>query len=94
MAEFLMTDNPFNTIESALEFLALFENAIDEAVQDVQDDIALEEPASRRIDALRLVAYKLQKLRGHIASSKRATNDLRTLRRLLLQERVSQLIRQ
>lgn len=82
-----MNDKPFDTIESALEFLALFESAIDEAVQNVHDDIAVEQGASRQIDALRLVAYKLEKLRAHIASSKRVTNDLRTLRRLLLQER-------
>ena len=82
-----MNDKPFDTIESALEFLALFENAIDEAAQGVQDDIALERGVSRRVDALRLVAYKLDKLQLHIASSKRVTNDLRTLRRLLLQER-------
>jgi len=82
-----MNDAPFDTLESALEFLTLFEDAIYEAIQSVQDDIALEREACRRLDALRLVAYKLQKLQLHIASSKRVTNDLRTLRRLLLQER-------
>jgi hypothetical protein len=36
---------------------------------------------------LQLVNYKLDKLSSHIAASRRILNDLRTLRRLLLEER-------
>ena len=37
--------------------------------------------------ALQLVAYKLASLGSHMATSRTILNDLRTLRRLLLEER-------
>jgi hypothetical protein len=39
------------------------------------------------LQALRLVQYKLEKLEQYLRSSSRSLNDLRTLRRLLLEER-------
>lgn len=79
----------FDTIESAQEFLGLLREAVDEAKQHADADIAAETDAGspRRIDALRLVVYKLEKLEQHMKSSCRLLNDLRTLRRLLLEER-------
>jgi hypothetical protein len=79
----------FDTIESAQEFLGLLREAVDEAKQHAEADIAAETDAGsqRRIDALRLVVYKLDKLEQHMKSSGRLLNDLRTLRRLLLEER-------
>ena len=41
----------------------------------------------RRLEALRLVLYKLERLEHHLKASCLELNDLRTLRRLLLQER-------
>lgn len=81
---------PFDSIEGAHEYVRLLASAIAEAEASIQDDIALaqEEAAPRRADALRIVAFKLQKLRAHIAGSRRILNDLRTLRRLLLAERL------
>jgi hypothetical protein len=84
-----MNDRPFDTIESALEFLALFETVIDETTRDIKGDIAVQQQDPRQVDALRLVAFKLEKLQFHITCSKRMANDLRTLRRLLFQERQS-----
>ena len=80
---------PFDTVEGAHEYVRLLAEAIAEAETSVQDDIAAAcaQDASRRVDALRLVAYKLEKLRAHVTSSGRLLNDLRTLRRLLLSER-------
>jgi hypothetical protein len=80
---------PFDTIESAQEFLALLREAVDDAKSNADADIVAEMDArsSRRVDALRLVVYKLDKLEQHIKSSCRLLNDLRTLRRLLLEER-------
>jgi hypothetical protein len=80
---------PFDTIESAQEFLALLHEAVDDAKSNADADILAEGDArsSRRVDALRLVTYKLDKLEQHIKSSCRLLNDLRTLRRLLLEER-------
>src|SRR5271165_2896564 len=79
----------FDTIESAQEFLGLLREAVDEAKLHADADIQSEAglPASRRIDALRLVVYKLDKLDQHMKGSCRLLNDLRTLRRLLLDER-------
>ena len=45
--------------------------------------------AVRRQEALRLVAHNLSQLSVHITKSRRILNDLRTLRRLLLEERRS-----
>ena len=80
---------PFDTVEGAHEYVQLLAQAIAEAEASVSDDIAAarSQSASRRVDALQLVAFKLQKLQAHVTSSRRLLNDLRTLRRLLLDER-------
>jgi hypothetical protein len=83
-------ETPFDSIEGALEYVAL----LVESVQEAREDIALEldrargeRDASRRVEALQLVVYKLDRLTGHARASHRLLNDLRTLRRLLLGER-------
>jgi hypothetical protein len=84
----------FDTIESGQEFLALLREAVGEARSNVDSDILAEadSSASRRISALRLVSYKLDKLEQHVKASCRLLNDLRTLRRLLLEERAESAI--
>jgi predicted nucleic acid-binding Zn-ribbon protein len=83
-------DHPFASIESAQEFLALLLDVVQDATQATTNDLQVEpDSASRRKDALRLVLYKLDKLEQHLSSSRRLLNDLRTLRRLLLDERAS-----
>ncbi len=77
----------FETIEGTQEYLQLLRQVIDEAARDADDDLAASSDERHR-DALRLVAYKLQQLQHHMTASSRILNDLRTLRRLLLQERV------
>jgi hypothetical protein len=83
---------PFDTVEGAHEYVRLLAEAIAEAGESVKDDIAAAraQGASRRLDALQLVAFKLEKLQAHVTSSRRLLNDLRTLRRLLLDERESE----
>jgi len=82
-------ETPFDNIESALEYV----NHLLEATREAQDQIGTEINRSanpqlaRRKQALQLVNYKLDKLSSHIAASRRILNDLRTLRRLLLEER-------
>jgi hypothetical protein len=80
-------ETPFDSIEGTYEYLDLLSRAIDEARWDITEEIvrARTEHAKRRRDALQLVAYKLQKLHDHITRSRRIVNDLRTLRRLLLE---------
>ncbi len=81
-------DTPFASIESAHEFLGLLADAAADARQTTENDLeATSDEVSRRRDALRVVLYKVQKLEQHLASSRRLLNDLRTLRRLLFEER-------
>jgi 8-oxo-dGTP pyrophosphatase MutT (NUDIX family) len=75
----------FDTIESAQEFLALLREAVEEAKLTAASDTTQTE--GRNLDALRIVLYKLEKLEQHLKVSGRLLNDLRTLRRLLLEER-------
>jgi len=81
---------PFDSIESAHEYVRLLTEAISEAMGEIEEDIreASANGAARRLEALQLAAFKLQKLRGHMTGSGRILNDLRTLRRLLLGERL------
>jgi hypothetical protein len=81
---------PFDSVEGAHEYLNLLSEAILDAKNEIESDLnAAEDPKfPRRREALRLVSFKLEKLEQHIKSSCRLLNDLRTLRRLLLDERV------
>jgi len=82
-------ETPFDSIEGSHEYVALLAEALDEARRDVEEEIALAERdrADRRKEALLLVSFNLAKLNLHITTSRRILNDLRTLRRLLLDER-------
>ena len=80
---------PFDSIENAQDYLHLLLDAVGEARKDIEADLAAVGPsvAGRRVEALRLVHFKLDKLEQHLRSGGRLLNDLRTLRRLLLDER-------
>lgn len=82
-------ETPFDNIESSHEYVRLLADAVAEALSEVEADIALAstEGADRRREALQLVHFNLTKLKGQMSSSRRILNDLRTLRRLLLDER-------
>lgn len=82
-------ETPFDSIESTHEYVDLLISAIEEAQQEVDSDIklAVKNGVERREQALRLVAHNLSKLHLHTVKSRRILNDLRSLRRLLLQER-------
>ena len=85
-------NTPFDSIESAYEYIRLLREAVEEAESTIEREIT--HPCAftgrRPLDALRLVDYKLKALRQHFVSSQRLLNDLRTLRRYLLDERVSE----
>lgn len=84
------TENPFGTIESAHDFVTLLAAAISQAKQELQVDVDRESERadlSRRVDAQRIALYNLEKLEFHLNRSTRILNDLRTLRRLLFEER-------
>ncbi len=83
------SETPFDNLESSHEYIALLAEALAEARREVDGEIeqSVVDDASRRKDALQLVAYNLAKLELHITTSRRILNDLRTLRRLLFAER-------
>ncbi len=80
---------PFDSLEGALEYVGLLREALEEARSAIAEDVAAArvEGATRRVEALQLVTYKLDRLSQHVGASRRLLNDLRTLRRLLLGER-------
>jgi hypothetical protein len=82
-------ETPFDNIEGSHEYVKLLAEAVDEARREVEAEIASadRDGADRRKEALLLVSYNLAKLNLHITGSRRILNDLRTLRRLLLDER-------
>lgn len=84
-----MALTPFDTIESAQDYVDLLLEAIEETRRDVGAEIRLSAGpgGERRAQALQLVALNLNKLSSHVTKSRRVLNDLRTLRRLLLEER-------
>jgi len=56
-------DNPFETIESAHDFVTLLSKAVSEAKQELESDVQREfaSDVSRRLDALRMAVYMLDK---------------------------------
>jgi hypothetical protein len=84
-------ETPFESIESAHEFLKLLADTVVEAKRDLEADISAEANinVSRRVDALRLASYNLEKLEHHVKTSARLLNDLRMLRRVLLEQRAA-----
>lgn len=84
-----MKDAPFESIESAHQYVSLLVKQVQEVEGSLRDDIAeaIDQGATRHLDALRVVHYKLQQLDDHLERSSRILNDLRALRRLLLAER-------
>ena len=79
---------PFDTIESAQQFVQLLAAEVAEVRNDVVNDIgfATQSGASRQLAALHLVNYKLEQLSSHLRGTSRLLNDLRMLRRLLVKD--------
>ena len=79
----------FDSIESAHEFVALVSKVALETKRDIDADIQREmsPTASRRVEALQIVAHKLGTLGLHLTQTRRILNDLRSLHRLLFGER-------
>ena len=83
-----MPETPFDNVEGAHEYVGLLLETVRQARVEVAQDLdeAQGEGATRRVEALQLVAWKLERLEAQLASSRRLLNDLRRLRRLLLGE--------
>jgi len=82
-------ETPFDNIEDAHDFLTLLGQTIFETKLDIEGDLQRESHSNfpRRAEALKLTLYTLKKLEFHMQRSGRVLNDLRTLRRLLFEER-------
>ena len=85
------SETPFDSIEGSYQYVDMLAEAIAEAKREVEEEVTLAESenADRRKQGLLLVSYNLAKLEGHMTTSRRILNDLRTLRRVLLSERQS-----
>ena len=81
-----MVETPFDSIESAHEYVRLLACEVEDVTNLIHKEIddAVAQRAERRIDTLRLVDYKLKQLAEHLGASRRILNDLQMLRRLLL----------
>ena len=81
--------SPFDTIESAHSFVQFLASTLAETKKEVAADLDGEPTAAsnRRRDALLVAIYNLERLEYHLTRSARLLNDLRSIRRLLLEER-------
>ena len=88
------TQVEFDSIEGAHDFVDVLAATVLDAVVDLDRDrkIALADGDKRRVDAINLAQYKLKALTRHLHQSRRILNDLRSIRRLLLEERRSRLV--
>jgi hypothetical protein len=79
------SDDPFENIESAQEFLTLLAETILETKLEFEANVHGESSSSssQRAEVLKVVLYTLRKLEFHTTRSQRTLNDLRTLRGLL-----------
>lgn len=82
---------PFDSIESAYEFMNILAETLIEVMNDLHRDheIAVNEGAARRARALELALFKSRNLTVYVTKSRRSLNDLRTIRRLILNERMT-----
>jgi hypothetical protein len=82
-------ETPFDNIESAQQFVELLIEAIKESRRDVDAELTKSgnNPSERQKEALQLVSDNLARLTAHMTASRRILNDLRSLRRMLLEER-------
>jgi hypothetical protein len=82
-------ERPFDSIENAQQYIRLLGETTAEAMGDIDDEIILatQRMSDRRVQALRVVQYNLEKLQRYLSASGRTLNDLRSLRRLLLEEK-------
>jgi hypothetical protein len=80
-------EHQFETLESAHDFVKLLAETVAEVKRDLEADVQRESLPSRRLDALRIALYDVSRLENHVSRTSRILNDLRSLRRLLFEER-------
>jgi hypothetical protein len=82
---------PFDSIESAQEYMNILAATALEVMAELKQDreAALREGADRRAQAIDIAILKLKQLSCYTFKSRRMLNDLRIIRRLILNERLS-----
>jgi hypothetical protein len=84
-------DLPFDSIESAHAFMDVLAETILDAMKELsyEQQAAVRDGAERRARAIGLAQYKLKMLTCYVHKSRRTLNDLRMIRRLILNERLT-----
>jgi hypothetical protein len=84
-------DIPFDSIESAHAFMDVLAETILDAMKELnyEQKAALREGAARRAQAIELAQFKLKMLTCYVHKSRRTLNDLRMIRRLIMNERAT-----
>lgn len=79
----------FDSIESAQDFMKVLADTILDSMKDLNQDqqAAVQEGQPRQAQAIELAIFKLKTLSCHVHKSRIILNDLRTVRRLILNER-------
>lgn len=80
---------PFDSIESAQDFMKILAETILDAMMDLnrEHQLAVRDGLDRRAQAIELAQYKAKVLGCYVHKSRIALNDLRMLRRVILNER-------
>jgi hypothetical protein len=83
-----MTRTPFDTLDSAHDYLRLLAEQVVAVNVEIGDDLrhVHDGAAGRTGDALRLVSYKLHQLEAHVTAARALLNDLKMLRRVLVRD--------
>jgi len=76
---------PFESIESALEFMGLLETELVEASGELRE-MTKEDGGERVGEALNLALYKMHQLSSQVQKSRRLLNDLRMIRNVLVSD--------
>ena len=84
-------ERPFDSIESAHGFMDILANTAVEVLVELKRDRdqALRDGDQRRAQAIDLAMFKLKMLGCYVYKSRRTLNDLRIIRRLILNERLT-----
>lgn len=84
-------EKPFDSIESAQEYMNVLATTVLETMVELRrdQDVARQAGEERKAQAIGLAIYKLKVLGCYVHKSRRTLNDLRMLRRLILNERAS-----
>jgi len=79
----------FDSIESAQDFMKVLADTIVDSMKDLNRDqqAATQDGQLRQAQAIELALFKLKTLNCHVHKSRIILNDLRTVRRLILNER-------